>query len=402
MNIFIVPLWYPSKHYPIVGTFIKEQAVAIAKHDPDTNIGLSIWGQYEDEYLLWVKDHVRNFSKLLFTKRNSKQVKLAPNLTEYHHPTFTWTNTFLQGNLNQIVKANLNNAKAFELEYGKIDLIHAHPGYIAGAIALQLSQILGVPYIITEHLGLFPGPIMSDKSGNIKRRYKLPYLKSQLNITVSPHLDDLMLQQGIPNRVIVPNFLDEDLFTVKPGNRHNETNFTFLTVACINPEKGVDLLLKAIQIASKTHNNIKLRIAGTGPYLEEYKTLANTLGISSITTWLGEISRTEVVQELQHCNAFVLPSQFESMGIAYVEALACGKPIIATKCGGPEFTVNDNNGILVEHHTPKAVANAMLQIISSYSKYDKKTIREDFIKRFSKAAIIPKILDLYSKVTSNA
>ena len=60
MNIFTIPSWYPSKLNPAWGIFCKEQAEALAKVFPDSNFGVSLWGQNNDNTLLCAKDHVKN------------------------------------------------------------------------------------------------------------------------------------------------------------------------------------------------------------------------------------------------------------------------------------------------------------------------------------------------------
>src|SRR5690606_9435676 len=104
-------------------------------------------------------------------------------------------------------------------------------------------------------------------------------------------------------------------------------------------------------------------------------------------TFLGKLSRGEVRMALSNCNAFVLPSRFETFGVVLVEALAMGVPVIATRCGGPEDIVTENTGVLVPVDDRQALAEALESVLLSPDKWDRDTIREDCRARFGAAAI---------------
>ncbi|MBF9251764.1 glycosyltransferase family 4 protein [Pontibacter sp. 172403-2] len=160
-------------------------------------------------------------------------------------------------------------------------------------------------------------------------------------------------------------------------------------------------MLHAINKFRQRAGSVKFRIGGSGPHSKAYQQLAKTLDIASDVEWLGELTREQAVKEFQHCQAFILPSLYESMGIVYIEALACGKPIIATKCGGPESIVTPFNGLLVEKNNPDALAAAMLNMIKNYKSYDSNIIRQDFLNRFSSKAVLPQLLQCYQDVIEN-
>jgi len=88
------------------------------------------------------------------------------------------------------------------------------------------------------------------------------------------------------------------------------------------------------------------------------------LGIADKVEFLGRQGRIKVVELLQGCQVFVLPSRSEPFGIVLIEAMACRKPIVATKVGGiPEIIENGRNGILVEPDDDKALADALLTVL---------------------------------------
>lgn len=399
MNIFVIPSWFPSKDRPVSGAMIKEQLEAFCHYYPSANVGVSIWGQMEEQFLLWSKDHIKNITKLVTGKTAHYTTNILPNLRTYHTPTYTWTNKVLKGNLRGIIRANIQNLTSFEADYGSVDVIHVHTGYPAGMIAMEVAKAVNKPYCLTEHMGPFPRPQTTDRSGMLSAYYKQPYQRSSINIAVSPFQADVMQSQGIRNLAVIPNFVDEQYF--KPLSSYQfSTNrpFIFFTLAYISSNKGIDVLLKAIHEVSQEYKNVVFNIGGSSPFLQRYKQMASDLGIDDYVEWLGEIDRDKALLEYQNCDAFVLPSLYESMGVVYIEALACGKPIIATKCGGPETTVTPFNGLLIEKNNVEDLTMAIHKLIETRANYSSSEIRDDFMKRFSAQAVVPKLFDIYKNL----
>jgi len=398
MNIFVIPAWYPTADAPLTGLFIKEQLEAFAKQEPGITIGIGLWGQLDNRYLLYVKDHIRNLQKIRKTNTESHTQTILPNLKEYHTPTFTWTRKLLHGNKKNILKALVANYNHFETEFGKVNLIHAQIGEIAGHLAMELAQLKQVPYLLTEHMGPFPGPLAADKKGKLKPYYLKPYLKAAVNVATSPFQQQEMEHQQIPRIATIPNIINENFF--KPGSGKPPQEFTFFTLARLTPEKGIDQLLQAFRLVIQTNPTIKLRVGGSGLYFNHLQQLASKLYIAKSITWLGELNREQTLQEYQHCNAFVLPSLYECFGLVYAEAIACGKPLIATRCGGPESIVNSLNGLLVDKGDINGLARAMTNMIANYNQYNSELIREDFMNRFSGKAVIPQLVHLYNEIST--
>ena len=400
MNVFVIPSWYPSEDYPIDGIFIQEQLHGLCTTAPFINAGVSLWGQKSDQHLLWLKDHVKNIRKIISADHSPSQKSILPNLIQYNTPTFTWTRKVYRGNLEGIIKANRANLKTFEKDFGPVDIIHAHVGYPAGFIAMNLAQERDLPYVLTEHMGPFPSYYDSDKLGRLKPFYMQAYMRADANVAVSPSLASVMKGMGIPKVKVIPNFIDEHFFQPGSSPLRKRDTFTFFTLSSITPAKGIDQLLHAIKKLGIA-TDVKFKIGGDGFHSQEFKRLAEQLGIAAHIEWLGPLSRKEALAAFQQCDAFVLPSLHESMGVVYIEALACGKPVIATKCGGPETIVRDYNGLLIEKNDITALADALQHMIDNAHKYNADAIRQDFLNRFSSRAVVPQLIDLYNETIKN-
>jgi glycosyltransferase involved in cell wall biosynthesis len=133
-----------------------------------------------------------------------------------------------------------------------------------------------------------------------------------------------------------------------------------LSVSAYKDQKGLDVLIRAMKTVAEHHPEVKLVLVGEGPLLEDLELLSEKLGLSNCVEFQGRKTHDEVVQLLHGCEAFVLPSRFETFGIALVEAMACGRAVVATNAGGmPEIVRNGINGLLVKAEDPSGLADAL-------------------------------------------
>jgi glycosyltransferase involved in cell wall biosynthesis len=400
MNVFIIPSWYPSKANPTAGVFFKEQASAIAACSKDTTVGISLWGQNEADLAInrQIVPSLKALFNYVFCDKSTQSRQLKQNLREFYTPTLCFPNRLVSGNIAGIVKANQANFKAFEKEVGKVDLIHAHVSFPAGYAAMALAQQYQIPYIITEHMGPFPFKEFLTSSGELKPALAMPLQRASKVIAVSPKLADDMARFGVNTPVFIPNVIDEDFFTPSPTTDPSGV-FKFFTLALLSPQKGIDDLLQAIKKVVDQNNRVHFTIGGGGDLLAHYRALAKTLEVENHITWLGAITREEARSQYRQCHAFVLPSHGETFGVVYAEAIATGKPVIATPCGGPNCIVNESNGLFAAIGDPEDLANQMLYMMEHYAAYDAREIRKGFEQRFSKRAVIPQLLELYDDVS---
>jgi glycosyltransferase involved in cell wall biosynthesis len=397
MNLFLIPSWYPTPTFPNRGVYFRNQAEVMSKLFPEVNIGISTWGQGEPHYLIQAKDHFKNILKIIHkTKYKPYSKKLNENLFEYFAPAYTWTRKFKRGNIDEIVRANLKNLNSYEQRFGKIDLIHAHVAHPGGYVAMEISKQLSIPYLITEHMGPFPFKSYETRNGVLSNFLRLPYQHSLKNIAVSPALKKKMSTYGIATEY-VPNSVEEDIFLLKEGEKKNN-RFTFFLAAYIVEDKGIKDLIHAVSLLREKKLDIQFRIAGDGPQLEEFRRLAAGLDLLDQIVFLGEIKRSQIVNELQPCDAFILPSHHENMPIAILEALSCGKPVITTKCGGPEFIINKKNGIVVDSANVEQLATAIKYVVENHSAFNPNEIRTLALSEFSSKVVLGRIVKIYEEI----
>lgn len=402
MNIFVVPTWYPHRCHPLEGIFVLEQAKAIGELHPDWNVGISFWGQGVGRVSV---AHFRRSPRCLVDALRlpfASEQAVQENVIEFRSRALSWNERLFRGNRRSILEANRRNFEQAVRRFGKIDLIHAHVSYPAGWVAMRLSDETGVPFVVTEHMGPFPLAVYAQASGALRSFIREPLERAAARIAVSESLCDRIASFGIPRPEYVPNVIDERLYRLEthPGREP----FVFFTLAGMYPLKGWAELLEAIaklleMLPATDRARVAFRFGGDGPQEHEYREQSRRLGLDPWVSWIGFLMRDAARREFHSCDCYVLPSRHESFGVVLVEAMATGKPVIATRCGGPESIVTPENGILVPVGRPDELAHAMLVILTRQKTFDPKAIREGVLHQYSRPAVVNRLEQIYRHVT---
>jgi glycosyltransferase involved in cell wall biosynthesis len=219
--------------------------------------------------------------------------------------------------------------------------------------------------------------------------------------------DTIVYLTGQPEKVrIIPIGVDGSIFTTSKDNDKADKN-QILYVGFINFNKGIDVLLKAFHYIHKKKPNVKLVIVGgsffnnTMKQEKQLRNITEKLELINHIEFAGIKSPSEVAKYMRESALLVLPSRAESFGAVLVEALACGTPIVATKCGGPEDIVTDKVGILVQKENDEALAKAIETILDHQNTYGKTILRDYAISKFSWEGVAGRTIDLYEETLKN-
>lgn len=283
-------------------------------------------------------------------------------------------------------------------EYGMPDIVHAHNAICAGVLAARLKNRFAIPYVLTEHSSSYARGLIRNSS---KSLVKDVYRNADSRLVVSPALgyevEKYIGDYDRPWRW-VPNILDEKFEksdTVKDVHRDQ---FHFLNVGSLIDIKGHADLLQAFAGSFRGDKDVRLRIAGDGPLKGTLELLSSRLGIDRQVDFLGQLERKRVLAEMQSSDVYVHSSHYETFGVVLIEALACGKPVISTACGGPECIVMPENGMLVPIKDSLALGEAMELMRKNIGNYDTVRIREDCILRFGEKKIVGELTGIYKRI----
>ena len=141
------------------------------------------------------------------------------------------------------------------------------------------------------------------------------------------------------------------------------SRFTVLFVGRFYRRKRVEVLLKAAAALRGRIPQLEVRLVGSGPCGPWIRRLASELKLDGVVTWLGDVSRSELVAEYRRADLFCLPSVQEGFGIVLLEAMAAGKPIVAARAAAiPEVVPH---GVLVEPESAEALAAGIVDLYRS-------------------------------------
>ena len=161
---------------------------------------------------------------------------------------------------------------------------------------------------------------------------------------------------------VIPFGVDAEVF--KPSfSKHRQEELEILYSGSLYPLKGVDYLIRAIADVVRSGLRARLTIVGEGQQKEELIELARKLGISRSVVFEGFVPYSGMPQYYERCDVFCFPTLGEPFGKAMIEAMACGKPVVATNVGGSAEIIRDGvDGVLVPPANPKAIASAIDQM----------------------------------------
>lgn len=274
--------------------------------------------------------------------------------------------------------------------FGKPDIIHAHFSDIA-ALAAPLKMLFQVPLVMTEHNSKLNHEVIDTKTIYYSQK---AYTNADKIISVSNALSKRLMQHFDVESVVIPNIVDMQAFKYCPNRLKN--GYTFISTGNLIYRKGFDCL-----IAAYSRNNFpdcRLLIIGEGLERMNLQKQIDLLNLSDQIILVGEKTRTEINDLMSESDVFVLASRSETFGVVYIEAMAAGLPVIATKCGGPEEFVDAQNGILVDVNDTKQLADALLAMKNNIHHYDREAIANTSREKFSAEIIAGKLMKLYSEV----
>jgi glycosyltransferase involved in cell wall biosynthesis len=284
----------------------------------------------------------------------------------------------------------------------KFDLIHAHTAYLDGFTGVTLSQKYKVPLVITEHTGPFRlltrNPLVKQITiDSIKKANQILCVSEALATQVRAYLDDKTAQ----SIKIFPNGFHSDIFYPQSQSnpKSNDDNIRLLFVGSLDENKNPMLLLKAFDIVREKLPTVTLTIVGTGPLAPQVKSWIDERKLYNCVFYLGEKSRKEVADLMrERCDIFVLPSNSETFSCVVMEALASGKPVVSTRCGGPEDIITSPLlGELCPTHDPIALAHAVIKVASELHIYDSHFIANSAQNRFGYDILAIKLAEIYDK-----
>lgn len=286
----------------------------------------------------------------------------------------------------------------------KPDVFHAHLNWpLACRHELALARIVRVPgTVATAHL-------CSDLAGirfsELKRKIQVACIDRFIAVsdTVRRWLcDDLKVESTkirvVKNGVNVPTFETNKRAELRRAICADPTRSIVLTTARLHEGKGIVYLIEAAKLLPEIH----LVICGDGPERCRLEEAVRGADLQKRVIFLGH--REDVPELLSACDIFVLPSLHEALGLSVLEAMAAGRPVVATAVGGLKETVSDGvNGLLVPPRDGMSLAAAIRRLISEpeLAKSLAENANNLAVRDFSVENMVDGVTGVYEELLSN-
>jgi glycosyltransferase involved in cell wall biosynthesis len=282
----------------------------------------------------------------------------------------------------------------------KPDILHAHYATSYGSLGAKTDF---KPYVVSvwgSDVYDFP------KTSPLHRKLVKRVLAKADIICSTSHCMKLETLKYTHSPIEIVAFgVDVNVFKPEEAETADKNKITFGIIKSLEKKYGIEFLIKAFAEVVKKHadKNLELKIVGDGSKRDEYEKLSADLNISSKVEFVGKVPHDEVIKYHKQIDVFVSLSTLdsESFGVSLVEAMACGKPVVASDVAGfTEVVGNDDCGILVPKNSYKEAAEAMSFYIENPEKATAKgkNARQRVLQFYDWNNNVEQMLSVYQKL----
>lgn len=249
----------------------------------------------------------------------------------------------------------------------QIEIVHAHAADYPMIAAFLFSLFCRKPYFVTGH----GSDVRLQSRKFLHRVFQLPFLHNAKGIfAISNEIAELLMQKyHIQKRkiLIIGNAYDDTIIQELRKTKLRtgiERDTKIICVASMERLKDHMTLLKGFMKAIRSVDNVQLLLVGEGALRGQLEEFCIRHDLHSVR-FLGRLPHEDALKHIADCDAFILTSIEEGMPAVIIEALALGKPVIATAVGGiPELVKDGVNGILIPSRSPEHVAKALERLLT--------------------------------------
>lgn len=202
--------------------------------------------------------------------------------------------------------------------------------------------------------------------------YVSQYTRHRFAAAFGPHARLIHQPGGVDTARFVPETDESAIRATREEFGIGAEPGVILCLSRLVPRKGQDRLIEALPEILERVPGARLVLAGGGPYRERLESLAARIGVTDHVVFTGRIPDADVVRLHQAADVFAMPARtrgagldVEGLGIVYLEASACGVPVVAGRSGGAPETVRDGvTGLVVDGMRPGPVAEALVHVLT--------------------------------------
>ena len=372
-RVLVIPSWYPSEAEPTAGIFILQQVRALAA--------------VADVAVLHVAGGSSAFGPAVAVEDGVTVVRMGIDAT---------------GAFRRFVgyrAAGRTGFKAVLAEWGRPDIVHVQALFPAALVARDIKRRKGIQYIVTEHSEEY---LAASKRRLVSTPGTLSLLLRPLargaarTVVVSRFLGDRLAELGLADKqpVVIPNVVPVSHATPLPFSAPH----MIAHVSVMSPAKNLGMLLAAVDLLRARRQDFILRLVGDGECRAELEDEVTARDLGDFVEFTGRKSVDEVHSILGTSAFSVVSSTHETFSVSAAESLMCGRPVLSTRCGGPEEFVSAENGMLIASDDAQAMADGLYRMLDDFSEFSPDALHEYARARFAPEVVAARILDVYSEV----
>jgi glycosyltransferase involved in cell wall biosynthesis len=380
LNIWFFPKWYLNKTDPQLGVFIQKHARAIALRNRVSVLYVHSTEGLSEEFETETKS-ANNFSETIIYFRKSNGLLSKPvNFIRY-------------------LKAFRKGIIQIRQKSGRPDVILAYILLRPALLASFYANKFNIPFIISEQWSGYVTGKFSKRPLLIRKFTRSIVKKANALTCVSKFLIEGMIANRIinANTFITPNCIEINSFNT---NNKNDKTYILLVADLVDEIKNISGVIRMVANV-REEKQFELHIVGHGRDEEMLKALVDDLNLNDIVFFEGIKTNKQVYEYLNRCNFLVMNSRFETFSLICAEAMSCGKPVLATRCGGPDDFVTPETGILIEPGNDKELQSEFLKMINSSDEYDPEKIIAHAHQMFSAEVVSETFEKVFNSVVKH-
>jgi glycosyltransferase involved in cell wall biosynthesis len=375
VNILHLPKWYPDAQNPQLGIFVKKHALAASRFHKITLVYATQGSKKE----LRIQQVNHNFTEIISSYKHTAFPAAKP--LNYLRNYAAWN----------------DGIKYAQKHFGPFDGIHAHVMLRPALMAFHFGKKQNIPYVISEHWTGYTSGAAQSKLFPWKSLATKTARNACQIMPVSIYLRESMQKFGLKgNYTVIPNVIEN------PPELSDtpviQTKGTNIVVVCdlVDRLKNISGVLQAFNAVAARNSDVYLHIGGDGPDREKLKKMAAGFNLLNEKVFFyGMLTNPEAHRLISQSSFVVINSHIETFSVVTGEALLHGKPVIATRSGGPEGIVNPDEGLIIPPGDVSALQEAMTIMISTFEKYDPEKLQQSIRERYSTEVIGKQIDAVY-------
>jgi glycosyltransferase involved in cell wall biosynthesis len=372
MKVLVVASWYPSSENPVAGSFISQQVRALA-----ARADVAVLCVYPGREL---RPHESAEDGI------TPVVRVGVRSCCRHG----WFLSYR--------RAGLAAFEALRRTWGTPDIVHVQALWPAGLIACAIRRRHGISYVVTEHSEEY---LAASRRRLVRTPGVVPLLLRPIargaarTIAVSRFLADRLAELGLAvDPVVIPN----PVSVTSPAPMPWAERHAIAHVSIMGPAKNLGMLLQAVDQLRYRRTDFVLRLIGDGELRADLEQMAAKLYLADFVQFAGRVSADEVRAFLTDSVFTVVSSTHETFSAVAAESLMCGRPVLSTRCGGPEEFVTSDVGRLIEAGSVDALVEGLDWMLDHFREFDPDQLHTYAVERFAPEVVADQILEVYRGV----